>query len=126
MGNYTNIQKLIIPGELNDLNQYTNACRSSWFQGAKMKRENGEVVRLEAISQKLKKINSPCFIEHHFYCKNKRKDKDNIAGFGVKAIHDGLQEASILSQDSWAAIDGYRPFFYIDKNNPRIEVIISW
>lgn len=123
---YSNQQKLIIPNELDDLNKFISALRSHWSRGAKMKRDNTDIVRVECLAQKLKKVDAPCFIEYHFYCKNMKKDKDNIAAFGIKAINDGLQEAHILLQDSWKAIDGYQTFFYIDKVNPHIDVIISW
>lgn len=118
---YKNSQTLVIENNLPDLNQYSTACRTSWFNGAKMKRESTETVRIYALQQKLKPIITSSFIEFHWYCKNKKKDKDNICA-AKKFILDGLQEAKILQQDNWEAVSGFTDTFYIDKENPRIII----
>lgn len=118
-------QKFIIHGKLADLNEYTRANRSHHMVGATMKKHNSELAMYEAISQKVKPVKSSCFIEFYWFCENKRKDKDNVA-FAKKFILDGLQEANVLAQDNWDAIDGFSDFFYIEKKNPRIEVVIRY
>ena len=80
---FTNRQILIIEGELPDLNQYQNACRTHWAKGAEMKRDAGYIVELEAKKQKLVAVNNPCFITYNWFCKNKRKDKSNISAMGI-------------------------------------------
>jgi Holliday junction resolvase RusA-like endonuclease len=59
-----------------------------------------------------------------YYCKNKKKDKDNIAA-GKKEIFDGLVQANVLSGDTWKQIDSWTERFKVDKKNPRIEIKLS-
>ena len=115
--------KLIIKGELTDLNTYINAERSNRFMGAKIKKDNTIKVYWACKEQKLKKIKIPVDMNYKWYCKNKRKDKDNIS-FARKFIQDGLILAGILENDGWENIYGFSDEFYIDAKNPRIEVNI--
>lgn len=71
---------------------------------------------------KLPKVDKADF-DITWYCKNKRKDKDNIMG-GQKFIFDGLVTAGILENDGWKQIGNVSHFFEVDKNNPRIHVQI--
>lgn len=115
--------KLIIPGELADLNTYINAERSNKYIGAKIKRETTDYITV--LAKRLKtEIRTPVRITYRWYCKNKRKDKSNIA-FAKKFIEDGLVTAGVLKNDGWNDIDGFADEFYIDKGNPRVEVEIT-
>ncbi len=116
--------KLIIKGELTDLNTYINAERSNRFFGAKLKKENTELVEQEIMIQRLKPINKPVFVYIYWYIKNGRKDPDNIA-FAKKFILDGLVKMGVLKDDGMQEIIGFQDHFNIDKDNPRIEVILS-
>ena len=68
-----------------------------------------------------KKLKLPITLKIDWYCKDKRKDKDNIR-FGVKFIQDGMIECGLLKNDGWNEINGYQDAFYVDKENPRIEI----
>ncbi|HCA28498.1 MAG TPA: hypothetical protein DEP23_02395 [Ruminococcaceae bacterium] len=115
--------KLIIPGELVDLNTYINAERSNRYQGAKIKREMTDYITL--LAKRLKtEIRTPVRITYRWYCKDKRKDKDNVA-FAKKFIQDGLVSAGVLKNDGWNDIDKFADEFYIDRENPRVEVEIT-
>ena len=59
-----------------------------------------------------------------WYCKDKRRDKDNIIAGGTKMILDGLVEAEVIKDDGWEYIGDIYHHFEIDKKNPRIEVTI--
>ena len=113
--------KLIIPGELTDLNTYIQKERGNRFAAAAIKEEETRRVYWECKSQKLKLIDSPVFIACTWFCKNKKKDLDNIA-FGKKFLLDGLVKAGVLSDDGWDEIRGFQDAFMVDKDNPRIEV----
>jgi Holliday junction resolvase RusA-like endonuclease len=63
------------------------------------------------------------YLKIDWYCKNKRKDTDNIA-VGKKFILDGMVEAGVIKNDGWKEVLGFRDSFYVDKDNPRIEVFI--
>ena len=115
--------KLIIPGELTDLNTYISAERSNRYAGAKIKREMTDYITMLAKCLKTQ-FRVPVRITYHWYCKNKRKDKDNIA-FAKKFIQDGLVNAGVLKNDGWNDIEDFKDRFYIDKANPRVEVEIT-
>jgi Holliday junction resolvase RusA-like endonuclease len=115
--------KLIIPGELTDLNAYIAAERGNRYAGAKIKAEMTDYVAWIAKSLKTE-IRTPVRITYHWYCKNKRKDKSNIA-FAKKFIEDGLVAAGVLKNDGWNDIEGFSDEFYVDKANPRVEVEIT-
>ncbi len=59
-----------------------------------------------------------------WYCKNKRKDLDNIA-CGIKFILDGMVAKGTIKNDGWKQVAGFNHTFHIDKDNPRIEVEIN-
>lgn len=117
--------KLTVLGRLDGLNEYVNACRSSPHKGSKMKRQNEETV-LWAVYRQLGgvQIHVPVEMEFYWYEANKRRDHDNVSSFGRKVIQDALVKAGVLEDDGWDYIDGFTDLFLLDKDNPRIEVII--
>lgn len=115
-----------ILGKLNNLNDYTAACRRNAYAGNKMKRRNEETV-LWAIRQQLRGVHIKKTVELEFYWyePNKRRDHDNVSSFGRKVIQDALVKAGVLKDDGWDYIDGFRDVFLLDRENPRIEVVIK-
>lgn len=80
---------------------------------------------LEAELAKLPKaLDQPLHFHFTWYCPNKRKDPDNIS-FAKKFILDGLQVAGVIENDGWKQIAGFSDAFYLDKQNPRVELTIS-
>jgi len=114
-------QEFTIQGELCDLNTYINKERANRFIGAKIKKEQTEICRWAC--NNLKPTDN-IHIMFKWYCKNKRKDKDNVA-YAKKFAIDGMVKAGIIPNDGWNNIKGFTDEFYIDKENPRIEVIIE-
>lgn len=112
-----------IPGRLDGLNEYTKANRTNIYSGAKLKKDNEQVVIDCVLYQKVKPVSNPVFIEFHWFEPNKKRDKDNIAS-AKKFILDALVKTSVLPNDGWKYIIGFSDDFDIDKNNPRIEVKI--
>jgi Holliday junction resolvase RusA-like endonuclease len=116
--------KLIIPGELTDLNAYIKGINSHYLMGNKIKRANTERVRDKAFYTNCKKVTEyPVTISFIWYSKDEKKDIDNVA-FSKKFVMDGLVEAGVLKDDSRKYIDGFEDRFEIDKKNPRVEIII--
>ena len=113
--------KFTIKGELPDLNQIIAASKSHYGAYSSMKKKNTELVQWSA--KGLEKVDRADFIIT-WYCKNRRKDKDNITGGGLKMILDGLVVAGILENDGWKQIGDISHKFEVDKENPRIEVEI--
>lgn len=64
-------------------------------------------------------------LTHKFtwYCKDRRKDKDNVIA-GQKFVFDGLQKAGIIEDDGWKQVGNISHEFKIDKKNPRVIIEI--
>ena len=116
--------KLTIRGELTDLNTYVRVERGNKYAGAALKEKDTNRVYWECKSQKLKPINVPVKVDCTWFCKNKKKDKDNIS-FAKKFILDGLMKAGVLSNDGWDQVVGFQDSFSVDAKNPRIEVELN-
>lgn len=118
--------RIIIPGRLDNLNDYISAERTNRFKGAKMKGDNQERVFQEACIQLGDvHINGPVKMSYKWYEKDRRRDLDNISSFGRKVIQDAIVRAGILPDDGWKYIKGFTDEFYVDKEYPRIEVTIT-
>jgi hypothetical protein len=113
--------KLIIKGEFPGLNEYINHTRGSKYAGASMKARETDRVYWEAKGQHLPRIETVQKITCTWYCKNKRKDKDNVM-FAKKFILDGLILAKVIPNDGWNDIHEFVDVFAIDAINPRVEV----
>lgn len=119
--------KLIIPGELTDLNSYIKALNGNRWSGNKIKQDETERVAMEARIIRMQEVPEdwyPVRIHYKWFSKDQRKDTDNVA-FSKKFINDGLVEAGVLENDSRKYVAGFFDDFYIDKDNPRTEVEIS-
>lgn len=117
---------LTIPGRLDNLNDYIAAERANRYKGAKMKADNGKAV-VAAIRQCMRgiRIEKPIFMEYTWYEANRRRDKDNVSSFGRKVIQDALVDTGVLVDDGWQYVVGFSDRFEVDKENPRIEVLIK-
>lgn len=117
---------LTINGRLDNMNDYTRACRTNQYKGAKMKQKN-EAVVIRAILEQLGRlrITKPVIIRYRWYEPNNRRDLDNISSFGRKVIQDALGQTKVLRDDGWSYITGFQDAFFVDKERPRIEVEIE-
>lgn len=115
---------LTIQGSLPNLNDYTKACRTNRFAGAKMKQESERIITAY-IQQQLQNVSFKGAVRLSFrwYERNKRRDLDNIC-FAKKFILDALVSNGIIETDDWRGVVGFTDEFSIDKENPRIEVSI--
>ena len=117
---------LVIPGRLDNLNDYISAERTNKYRGAAMKQDNEQVVIL-SIKRCLKGIHiaTPVIMRYRWFEKDRRRDKDNVSSFGRKVIQDALVKTNVLKNDGWAEIDCFCDWFGVDKANPRVEVEIE-
>ena len=116
--------RITIPGELPSMNEIVDASKLHYMEYSNMKKENTNLVAWIAkagIGKHLKKID----LNITWYCKDRRKDKDNISGGGTKMILDGLVMGGIITGDGWRYIGNITHSFNIDKLNPRIVVTIK-
>lgn len=114
---------IIIPGELPDLNQIIAESKNHWGNYSSLKKANTQRVAFcakQATKRKYKKID----LEITWYCKDKRKDKDDIMA-GTKFILDGLAQAGVIQNDGWASVGEIRHKFDVDEREPRVEVRIT-
>ncbi len=114
--------KLIIPGELTDLNTYIDAERSNRYKAAKIKKEMSELCAWEVRLFKLK-VKTPVEIKFTWITKNEMKDPDNVA-FAKKFILDGFVLGGLLPNDGRKQIKRFTDEFGVDKEYPRVEVEI--
>ena len=120
------IQAFTIHDRLPGMNEYTTQQRRNRYAGNLMKRTAQKAVEWEIRASKLKPIKSPVVILYTFYEPNKRRDKDNIAGFAHKVIQDALVNCGILRDDVWDCVEGYEDRFGIDKKHPHIDVVLRY
>ena len=52
-----------------------------------------------------------------------KRDLDNVAFF-KKFINDAIVKSGLIINDNQKYIKGFRDYFEIDKDNPRVEVEI--
>ena len=116
---------LVIEGRLPNLNDYTDACRSKRMAGARMKLEAERIITAH-IQQQLKGVafTEAVRLSFRWYEPDRRRDLDNIC-FAKKFILDALVSNGIIKTDSWRGVVGFTDEFFIDKENPRIEVEIE-
>lgn len=117
----------LIPGRLPSLNEYINACRRNVYLANNMKKKAQNLIianyRSNAINDG-NKIKLPCTIEFKWYEKTRRRDIDNITGYGHKVILDSLVKNGVLKDDNQKNICKINDEVYTDNKNPRIEITI--
>ena len=118
------IQKFTIDTRLPGLNEYILADRGNRFGGAKMKKTAQREVEYYIQAARLRKLRTPIRLVYTFYEPNRRRDKDNIAGFAHKVIQDALVAQRVIDDDGWQYIAGWTDAFAVDKERPRIEVTL--
>lgn len=118
---------LKIPGRLDGLNSYTAANRTNHRRGGRMKRSNENIV-IWCIREQLRGvhiINTPILIYYRFFEKDMRRDGDNILSCAAKFIQDSLIKTKVISDDNRRCVPHFYHDVFVDKENPRIEVIIT-
>ena len=119
---------MTIEGEFASLNEFIDANRRSkgrWNKGNQMKQRDQNIISCYIKSQ-LKKvhIDVPVFLKYKYYCKNRKRDLDNISGYFHKVFQDALVHCGVIHNDSWQYIVGFSDEFFVDNKKPRIEVEI--
>ena len=115
---------LIIPGRFPSLNDYIAAERKNRHIAAKMKRDETKRVADIAANSDMPTFDKPVHVYFAWVEPNRRRDIDNIA-FAHKFILDGLVDAGVLKGDSQKYVTGLVDRFRVDKDNPRVSVLIT-
>jgi Holliday junction resolvase RusA-like endonuclease len=125
--------KVILPGKLPNLNDYLKAERQTFRKNGKFTtkgnemKQNSQDLIIWQIRQQLRglHINNQIDIHYMFYEPNPKRDKDNVASFCMKVFQDSLVLAGVIDNDGWKNINGFMHEFAVDKNNPRIEFLLT-
>lgn len=119
-------------GRLPGLNNYLQAERQSYrahgklhTRGNDMKHDCQQLI-IRAIQKHLRgmRIQHMVDIHYDFYEPNTRRDKDNISAVAHKFIQDAMVQCKLLENDGWKQIGNISDSYYIDRENPRIEVTL--
>ena len=110
------------------LNKYIEAERKNRYIAADLKRKATAYARnvfLQAITDNVS-FSWPTKLKFEWHLPDRRIDPDNWA-FTQKFIFDGMQKAQIgrrvfLDNDNVKNIKGFDHDFYLDKENPRLEI----
>ena len=96
------VNEFVILGRLPGLNDYTDACRSHWSKGARMKREVEEDIGWHILAargaHKLRPVHGPVSLAIEWHERNRRRDLDNIVS-AKKFILDAMQKMGIIPND---------------------------
>lgn len=115
----------VIKGRLPGFNDIYGSALSNRNQANRLKQKTQKEIMWTIVEQlKNLKITKPVFIEYQWYEPNRKRDLDNIAGFGHKCIQDSLVKRGVLHNDGWKQIIGFKDLFYVDKDNPHIVVTL--
>lgn len=119
--------KFTIPGTLPSLNDYIRAERggSGRFRANRMKSENQDFIVMCIRRARIRRMKRPVYIRYTYYEPTRRRDKDNISAVAHKFIQDALVAAGVLENDGWDYIAGFSDSFYINHQNPHIEVTLE-
>lgn len=112
--------KLVIPVTLPSMNEIIDAAKGHWNNYRELKQQYTNIVAFNA--KHIPKIHC-ADLTITWYCKDKRKDKDNIMA-GTKFILDGLQQSGRIKNDGWKQIRDITHRFEVDKHQPRVEIEI--
>lgn len=115
--------KFVIKQRLPSLNEYTKACRTNKFAGAKMKKKIEYDIWMYILEQiRNIKIEKPVKIHFTWIEENGKRDLDNIC-FAKKFILDALVKAGILTNDNRQFVSGFTDTFeYEDKSKVIVEL----
>lgn len=117
--------QLVLKSSLIGLNEYINLCRRNRYEAAEKKKEIENRLIIEILQQSRgKKINQQAKFHFCWYIRNKMQDPDNIC-FAKKFILDSIVKARLMKNDGWNEVKGFQDDFFIDKENPRVEVKIE-
>lgn len=115
---------VIIHRELPGFNEYSRKERSYRMEAAIFKKNLERDLIMEIKSQIGNvELKTPVAMVYRWYKSHTRMDKDNLA-FAKKFVQDALVKNGNLKNDGWKYIDRFYDEFFIDKENPRVEVVI--
>ena len=122
-----NLPHFTIEGTMPSLNEYLAEMGRNPRAGGRLKREyvNMIIQYLRLSEYRHYQATKPVVIHYVFYEPNMKRDHDNVASCASKFIQDALRDMEVIADDGWKQVLNYTHDFYLDRNNPRIEVYIE-
>ena len=114
--------KFIINGRLPGYNELKGR---SWQASYRLKEQAKRDVQIYAMRGKVRPIKGKAMVKIAYYEPNARRDPDNVQSGANKIILDALQDLGVLQGDGRKYVTLISLPVEVDKNNPRIEVIIE-
>ena len=114
-------QAFEVSGRLAGCNDYVRMCRANARAGAKVKRENQDIVLWCIRQAGLVPMRGKVDVKFTWIEPDMRRDKDNIR-FAAKFILDALVEAGVLENDNWACVGSLSDDYLVNRSNPRVVV----
>ena len=116
---------IILQGRFPSLNEYLAMTGRHPKRGGSFKKKDMEVMEWEIRTQMPRvELKTPVRFVYRFYEANKKRDKSNVAAYALKCFEDALQAVGALKNDNWAGVDSWITEFYVDRDNPRVEIDI--
>ena len=114
--------KLIIKEIPPSANKFNNL---HWAEKAKIKQDWEWLIFQEATEMRLfnRKLTSVEILVQIYFADQRRRDFDNYMAF--KGILDGLKKARVIIDDNYKVVKRLSYEFYVDKENPRTEIILE-
>lgn len=117
-------QTLTIPGTLPGMNEIVATCKKHRQAYNELKEQCGMAVLWAITRCRLKPMVGPVAIHFTWVEPNAKRDPDNFRS-GSKFILDALVSAEVLPGDGQQHILKLSDDWFIDKLNPRVDVLIT-
>jgi len=114
-------QTITFYGQLTPMNEVNNKNRTHWSIGAKLKKQETEMIALQC--GKLKPITKPVILTFNWFFSSKH-DFDNIRST-VKVLQDGMVMSGKLPDDNQNWIKGYGGDYFTKCNKGEEKVIVE-
>lgn len=106
---------------LPSLNEYTKACRTNAYVGAKMKADIEEQIMWAIQAQGVKRTQGKVLIRCIWREKTKKRDLDNIA-FAKKFILDSLVKTGVIPNDSQRYVVGLQDWVTQGEDGVKVTI----
>ncbi len=116
--------KIVIPGELPTLNEIIDQSKAHFAVYANTKQTFDNLVGFSCAGVPRGRITKRADFAFVWYRSDRRTDPDNITA-GQKFVFDGLVSAGVLRGDGWRYVRSIKHDFKVDKQNPRVEIVIT-
>lgn len=119
------MKTIVIPGKFPTLNELIDANRQNRHSGNKLKQESQRRIVDVLVLSDLGQQDRPIKLHYRYYEPKANRDMDNVSGFFHKVFQDALVAVGYIPNDNWRYIKGFTDDFYLDRENPRIEITIE-